>query len=55
MSQGLAALFLEAHPAPDKALCDGPCALPLDKLEPFLTQMKQVDDLVKQFPVIETD
>ena len=55
MSQGLAALFLEAHPDPDQALCDGPCALPLDKLEPFLAQMKQVDDLVKQFPVIDTE
>src|SRR5690554_110480 len=54
MSQGLAALFLEAHPDPDKALCDGPCALPLDKLEPFLTQVKRIDDLVKQFPDIET-
>lgn len=55
MSQGLAALFLEAHPDPDKALCDGPCALPLDKLEPFLQQMKAVDDLVKAFPVINTE
>lgn len=55
MSQGLAALFLEAHPDPDKALCDGPCALPLDKLEPFLQQMKAVDDLVKSFPVINTE
>lgn len=50
MSQGLAGLFLEAHPDPDNAKCDGPCALPLDKLEPFLAQMKAVDDLVKNFP-----
>lgn len=50
MSQGLAGLFLEAHPDPDHAKCDGPCALPLDKLEPFLTQMKAVDDLVKSLP-----
>lgn len=55
MSQGLAALFLEAHPQPDKALCDGPCALPLDKLEPLLAQMKQMDELVKQFPVLDTE
>ncbi|HLT63077.1 MAG TPA: 3-deoxy-8-phosphooctulonate synthase [Pseudohongiella sp.] len=54
MSQGLAALFLEAHPDPDKALCDGPCALPLAKLEEFLQQMKAVDDLVKTFPEIDT-
>jgi 2-dehydro-3-deoxyphosphooctonate aldolase (KDO 8-P synthase) len=53
MSQGIAGLFLEAHPDPDKALCDGPCALPLDKLEPFLAQMKAIDDLVKGFPPLE--
>jgi len=40
-------LFLEAHPDPDNALCDGPSALPLAQLEPFLTQVKAVDDLVK--------
>ncbi len=49
MAVGLAGLFLEAHPDPDKALCDGPSALPLDKLEPFLTQIKALDDLVKSF------
>ena len=54
MSQGLAALFLEAHPDPEKALCDGPCALPLAKLEDFLVQMKAIDELVKQFPDIDT-
>ena len=54
LSQGLAGLFLEAHPHPDHAKCDGPCALPLDKLEPFLAQLKQLDDLVKSFPPIQT-
>jgi len=49
MSQGLAGLFLEAHPNPDEAKCDGPCALPLDKLEPFLAQVKAIDDVVKSF------
>ena len=44
---GIAGLFLEAHPAPDQARCDGPSALPLDKLTPFLTQMKAFDDLIK--------
>lgn len=53
LSQGLAGLFLEAHPDPDNAKCDGPCALPLDKLEPFLAQMKAVDDLVKNFAPLE--
>ncbi len=50
---GLAGLFLEAHPDPDKALCDGPSALPLDKLEPFLAQMKAVDDVVKSLPPLD--
>jgi 2-dehydro-3-deoxyphosphooctonate aldolase (KDO 8-P synthase) len=44
---GIAGLFLEAHPDPDSALCDGPSALPLKLLEPFLAQMKAVDDIVK--------
>ncbi len=53
MALGIAGLFLEAHPNPDEAKCDGPCALPLDKLEPYLAQMKAVDELVKSFePVI---
>ncbi|WP_241263018.1 3-deoxy-8-phosphooctulonate synthase [Parahaliea mediterranea] len=55
MATGLAGLFLEAHPDPDKALCDGPSALPLDKLEPFLAQVKAVDDLVKSLPELTID
>lgn len=54
MSQGIAGLFLEAHPDPSSALCDGPCALRLDKLKPFLSQMQQVDELIKSFEIIET-
>ncbi|MEH6740725.1 MAG: 3-deoxy-8-phosphooctulonate synthase [Sulfitobacter sp.] len=50
---GIAGLFLEAHPNPDNALCDGPSALPLDKLEQFLTQMKAVDDVVKSLPPLD--
>jgi 2-dehydro-3-deoxyphosphooctonate aldolase (KDO 8-P synthase) len=53
MALGLAGLFLEAHPDPDRARCDGPSALPLDKLEPFLAQVKAVDDLVKSFAPLE--
>lgn len=49
MATGLAGLFLEAHPDPDRALCDGPSTLPLDQLKPFLAQMKAIDDLVKAF------
>lgn len=54
MSQALAGLFLEAHPDPDRAKCDGPCALRLSQLEPFLKQVKAIDDLVKQFKPLET-
>ncbi|GAA0574496.1 3-deoxy-8-phosphooctulonate synthase [Halomonas salifodinae] len=50
---GLAGIFLEAHPDPDNAKCDGPCALPLDRLAPFLTQLKALDELVKGFPALE--
>ncbi len=53
MAIGLAGLFLEAHPDPDKALCDGPSALPLALLEPFLKQVKAIDELVKSFDEIE--
>lgn len=55
MSQGIAGLFLEAHPDPSQAKCDGPCALPLDKLEPYLQQMKAVDELVKSFEPLITE
>ena len=55
MAVGLAGLFLEAHPDPDKALCDGPSALPLAQLEDFLSQVKAVDDLVKSLPPLHID
>ena len=48
ISQSIAGLFLEAHPNPDEAKCDGPCALPLSILEEFLTQIKELDDFIKQ-------
>lgn len=54
VSQGIAALFLETHPNPDQAKCDGPCALRLTQLKPFLAQMKALDTLVKGFPALET-
>ena len=51
---GLAGLFLEAHPDPNVAKCDGPCALRLSQLEPFLAQLKALDDLVKGFDELDT-
>jgi 2-dehydro-3-deoxyphosphooctonate aldolase (KDO 8-P synthase) len=50
VAMGIAGLFLEAHPNPDQALCDGPSALPLQQLEGFLEQVKAVDVLVKSQP-----
>ena len=55
MSQGIGGLFLESHPDPAQAKCDGPCALPLGKLEDFLSQAKQMDDLVKKLPSVTID
>lgn len=54
MALGLAGLFIEAHPDPNLAKCDGPCALPLAKLEDYLQQMQALDQLVKSFPPLDT-
>ena len=53
MAVGLAGLFLEAHPDPNQARCDGPSALPLEQLEPCLSHVKAIDDLVKSQPALE--
>ena len=53
MSQGIAGLFLEAHPDPDNAKCDGPCALRLDMLEPFLKQIKDLDIFIKDQEILD--
>lgn len=54
MALGLAGLFIEAHPDPNLAKCDGPCALPLAKLEDYLQQMQALDQLVKSFAPLDT-
>ena len=54
MSQKIAGLFLESHPDPDQAKCDGPSALPLEQLKPFLAQMKALDDFIKAQPDLVT-
>jgi len=53
ISQGIAGLFLEAHPDPDNAKCDGPCALRLEMLEPFLKQVKDLDDFIKAQEILD--
>ena len=53
ISQGIAGLFLEAHPDPDNAKCDGPCALRLDMVEPFLKQIKDLDSFIKNQEILD--
>ena len=53
ISIGIAGLFLETHPEPDLAKCDGPCALPLKHLRDFLLQIQSIDALVKSFSDIK--
>lgn len=49
MAVGLAGLFMEAHPNPAQAKCDGPSATRFDEIPEFLRQIKAIDDLVKGF------
>ena len=44
---GIAGLFMETHPDPDKALSDGPNMWRLDRMKDLLTDLKAIDDLVK--------
>jgi 2-dehydro-3-deoxyphosphooctonate aldolase (KDO 8-P synthase) len=50
---GIAGIFIEAYEDPDQAKCDGPSALPFNKLEEFLTQAKAIDDLVKGMDLVK--
>jgi 2-dehydro-3-deoxyphosphooctonate aldolase (KDO 8-P synthase) len=53
LAVGIAGLFVEAHPKPANALCDGPSALPLDRLEPFLKDAMAIDAAIKaQAPAV---
>ena len=52
---GVAGLFMETHPTPEKALSDGPNSVPLDRMEELLTQLKAIDSLVKSAPYLEND
>jgi len=55
MAVGLAGLFIEGYEDPDKAKCDGPSAIPFNKLEDFLKQAKEIDDLVKSMDLVEIE
>jgi 2-dehydro-3-deoxyphosphooctonate aldolase (KDO 8-P synthase) len=47
VATGVAALFMEVHPEPDKAMSDGPNSLALADLEALLTTLKRLDEVVK--------
>lgn len=53
LCQSIAGIFLETHPNPDKALCDGPSALPLELIDEFVSQIKELDSLIKKQKKIE--
>ena len=48
LSQGIAGLFLEAHPNPDEAKCDGPCAIASNKIHSVVSQLAALDEFIKQ-------
>jgi 2-dehydro-3-deoxyphosphooctonate aldolase (KDO 8-P synthase) len=47
LAAGVAGVFMETHPQPDKALSDGPNAWPMGEMEQLLTVMKAIDNVVK--------
>jgi 2-dehydro-3-deoxyphosphooctonate aldolase (KDO 8-P synthase) len=54
VAAGIAGVFMETHPDPDKALSDGPNAWPLARMEPLLTTLMQLDRTVKSRPYEES-
>ncbi len=50
---GVAGIFMETHPEPEKALSDGPNSWPLDRMEELLESLKVIDDAVKKSDFIE--
>ena len=55
VAAGVAGLFMETHPDPEKALSDGPNAWPLDRLEPLLAALKALDETIKQRGFLESE
>ena len=55
VASGIAGVFMETHPDPDKALSDGPNAWPLDRMKELLTTLKELDTLVKRGRFAEQD
>ncbi|VAX12816.1 2-Keto-3-deoxy-D-manno-octulosonate-8-phosphate synthase [hydrothermal vent metagenome] len=53
VAAGVAGVFMETHPNPDKALSDGPNVWPLDRMQELLEVLITIDKTVKQQPFIE--
>ena len=54
IAAGVAGLFMETHPDPDKALSDGPNAWPLNRMGPLLSTLVELDLAVKKKPFEES-
>jgi 2-dehydro-3-deoxyphosphooctonate aldolase (KDO 8-P synthase) len=55
VAAGVSGLFMETHPDPDNAMSDGPNSMPLAMMEPLLTQLVQLDRVVKESKLLEND
>ncbi len=55
VAAGVAGLFMETHPDPDRALSDGPNSWPLAQMRPLLEALKSIDEVVKRQGFIESD
>ncbi|MCC8362190.1 3-deoxy-8-phosphooctulonate synthase [Lysobacter sp. A6] len=55
MAVGIAGIFMETHPDPDKALSDGPNAWPLPKMRALLETLLEIDRITKKNGFLETN
>jgi 2-dehydro-3-deoxyphosphooctonate aldolase (KDO 8-P synthase) len=55
VAAGVAGLFMETHPDPDKALSDGPNSWPLDRMAELLEQLTALDRIAKSRPYLEDE
>lgn len=55
VAAGVSGLFMETHPKPDEALCDGPNSLPLDRTRELLETLAEIDRTVKTKPYLEDE
>ncbi len=55
VAAGISGLFMETHPDPDQALCDGPNSWPIDRMEKLLEALKSIDQAVKAAGLVENN